>query len=371
MFYFCPAAFRNFARKREKMTKEPLFGKTLARLEEIVREEGAPKFVARQIADWLYKKEITSISEMTNLSKKLRAALEEKYVLGLQPPVSVQESSDGTKKYLFKAGTHGFIESAYIPEKKRATLCISSQVGCKMGCLFCMTGKQGFQANLTAGEILNQLRSLPEKEKVTNLVYMGMGEPMDNLEAVMQSLEILTAEWGFARSPRKITVSTIGIVPAMRHFLEKSTCHLAVSLHTPFEEERNRIMPVNHKYPVEAILSELKKHAFDRQRRVSFEYIVFAGFNDTPRHVKELARLLNGIKCRINLIRFHPVPDTPLKGTDETRLQQFKDALNAKGIVTTIRASRGQDIDAACGLLSTKEILKKTKAISIKTGKYE
>ena len=350
--------------KENLMAKEPLFGKTLEQLQAITDEWGAPRFVAKQIADWLYKKEISGIDEMTNLSKKMRALLSEKYVLGLEQPVNVQVSTDGTKKYLFRAGTHGFIEAAYIPEKKRATLCLSSQVGCKMGCLFCMTGKQGFQANLTTGEILNQIRSLPEREKVTNLVYMGMGEPMDNLSAVLQSLEILTSDWGFAWSPRKITVSTIGVVPAMRQFLENSTCHLAVSLHTPFEKERRLLMPVSHKYSIEDIMAELKKHTFGRQRRVSFEYIVFHGLNDTPRHVKELARLLNGIPCRINLIRFHPIPGTPLKGTDEQRLLAFKDALNAKGIRTTIRASRGQDIDAACGLLSTRE---KNAAIEVKT----
>lgn len=303
---------------------------------------------------------------MSNLSKKLKATLAEKYTFGLQEPVNVQTSADGTKKYLFKAGDYGFIESAFIPEDKRATLCLSSQVGCKMGCLFCMTGKQGFQANLTAGEILNQIRSLPEKEAVTNLVYMGMGEPMDNLEEVMQSLEILTADWGFARSSRKITVSTIGVVPAMRHFLENSNCHLAVSLHTPFEEDRQRLMPVSRKYPIQAILTELKRHNFSRQRRVSFEYIVFNGLNDTPRQVKELARILNGLACRVNLIRFHPIPDTPLKGTDETRLAQFKEALNAKGITTTIRASRGQDIDAACGLLSTRKMKPKVNVQKLK-----
>lgn len=347
------------------MTLEPLFGKTLNQLQEITGKLGAPRFVATQIADWLYKKDIREIEQMSNLSKKLKLSLAEKYTLGLQQPVNVQASSDGTRKYLFKAGNDGYIESAYIPENKRATLCVSSQVGCKMGCLFCMTGKQGFQANLTAGEILNQLRSLPEKETVTNLVYMGMGEPMNNLEAVMQSLDVLTADWGFARSPRKITVSTVGVVPAMRHFLENSACHLAVSLHTPFENERQMLMPISKKYPIQAILAELKKHNFSRQHRVSFEYIVFSGLNDTPRHVKELVRILNGIHCRINLIRFHPIPDTSLKGTDEKRLLQFKEELNAKGIITTIRASRGQDIDAACGLLSTREMKQKINMSSV------
>lgn len=338
--------------------KEPLIGKTLAELQEIVAQFGLQRYTAQQIADWLYKKEIASFDEMFNLPKKTRELFKENFSIGLEPPVNVQKSNDGTKKYLYKTGHHKFIEAAYIPEKKRSTLCISSQVGCKMGCLFCMTGKQGFQANLSAGEMINQLRSLPEKEKVSNLVYMGMGEPMDNLEEVLKSLEIFTSEWGFAISPRKITVSTIGIVPAMTRFLEESKCHLAVSLHTPFEKERRMLMPVSQVYSIQAIVEALRKHDFDRQRRVSFEYIVFNELNDTPKHVKELARLLNGIKCRINLIRFHKIPNTPLKSTDEQRLQAFKEALNAKGIIATIRASRGQDIDAACGLLSTREMIK-------------
>ena len=333
--------------------KEILFGKTLKQLQDVSVEIGLPKFTAKQIADWLYKKDITSIEEMSNISKMGRQLLQEKFIIGLQEPTDVQTSSDGTKKYLFDVGESGSIESAYIPESKRNTLCVSSQVGCKMRCLFCMTGRQGLKSNLTAGEIVNQVRSLPERHEITNIVYMGMGEPMDNLEPVMQSLEILTAEWGMGISKRKITVSTIGIVPAMKHFLENSECHLAVSLHTPFESERKMLMPVSHVHSISDILSEIKKHELGRQRRVSFEYIVFDGLNDTPKHVNELARILNGINCRINLIRFHSIPNTPLSGTNEKKLQKFKEALNSKGIITTIRASRGQDIDAACGLLST------------------
>lgn len=336
--------------------KEFLFGKNLVELQEITDGLNLPKFSARQIAAWLYQKPVSSLDEMTNLSKKAREQLSEKFDLGVDKPVNVQVSSDGTKKYLFKTHKGGYIESAFIPEKKRNTLCLSTQVGCKMRCLFCMTGKQGFQSNLTTGGILNQIISLPESEVLTNLVFMGMGEPMDNLDALMKSLEILTSDWGFGWNPKKITVSTIGLVPAMHHFLENSSCHLAVSLHSPFEKERRMLMPVSQKYSIKDILGELKDHSFDRQRRVSFEYIVFSGMNDTPAHVKELARILNGMKCRINLIRFHPIPNTPLQGSTEESIMQFKDALNAKGIVTTIRASRGQDIDAACGLLSTREL---------------
>ncbi|MCF6170264.1 MAG: 23S rRNA (adenine(2503)-C(2))-methyltransferase RlmN [Bacteroidales bacterium] len=338
--------------------KENLFGKTLSQIRKLTDELSLPGFTAKQIADWLYKKDITSIGEMSNLSKKARVLLDEKYNFGLQKFNNVQESADGTKKYLFEVKPGQFIESAFIPETKRRTLCLSSQVGCKRRCLFCMTGKQGLQGQLTAGEILNQVRSIPEFQSLTNLVYMGMGEPLDNLDEVMLSLQILTADWGFAWSPRRITVSTIGIVPAMKIFAEHSDCHLAVSLHTPFDVERKLLMPVNQEYPLADVVAAIKQFDFENQRRISFEYIVFKGMNDTLRHVNGLARLLNGIKCRINLIRFHPIPETPLEGTDEARLMEFKEALIAKGITTTIRASRGQDIDAACGLLSTKEMLK-------------
>jgi len=338
--------------------KQPLFGKTIIQLSELVQQLGLPRFTSGQIANWLYKNKISTINEMTNLSKKARILLNENFVFGLEAPVNVQTSTDGTKKYLFKA-EGGYIESAFIPEEKRNTLCVSSQVGCKMRCLFCMTGKQGLQGQLTANQILNQVRSIPEHDQLTNLVYMGMGEPFDNLEEVMQSLEVLTSDWGYAWSPKRITVSTIGIIPAMRHFIENSNCHLAVSLHSPFEAERRSLMPVSHKYSIKQILEEIKSHDLSGQRRISFEYIVFKGMNDTPKHVKELARILNGIRCRINLIRFHEIPNTPLESTDEKRLLEFQAALKTKGLTATIRASRGQDIDAACGLLSTREMVTK------------
>ncbi len=336
--------------------KEPLFGMTLARLRELVSDMGLPSFTARQIAEWLYKKEVTSIDEMTNLSKKVRALLQEKYDFGLTPHDSVSMSGDGTKKYLFPVRDGKFVEAAYIPDRERATLCVSSQVGCRMGCRFCMTARQGFQGNLTAGEIVNQVRSLPERDKLTNIVYMGMGEPLDNFQNVMQSLEVLTADWGFAMSPRRITVSTIGIVGTMTKFLEQSECHLAVSLHTPFDDERRMLMPVQNNHPLEEVLKVIRNFDLGRQRRVSFEYILFDGLNDTPRHVNQLARILNGIRCRINLIRFHKIPDSPYFSPGSNAIQAFMDALNKKGIRTTLRASRGEDIEAACGLLSTKRL---------------
>ena len=341
------------------MEKENLFGKTLDELREIVESLGLPKFVTSQLADWLYKKNIISIDEMTNLSKKARELLNGKFELGLRKPAKVQESVDGTRKYLFATDDLKFVEAAYIPEDDRATLCVSSQVGCKMGCLFCMTGKQGFQGQLTAGEIVNQVHSLPEREKLTNIVYMGMGEPFDNLDEVLKSVEIMTSEWGYAWSPRRITVSTIGIIPAMKTFLEKSEAHLAVSLHSPFEAERRSLMPIEQVYSLPEVLKVIRDFDWGRQRRISFEYIMFKGINDKAAHIKELVRLLGGMRTRLNLIRFHPIPDTPLEGTPDEKIMEFRDELNKRGVFTTIRASRGQDIYAACGMLSTKELVKR------------
>lgn len=340
------------------MNKIPLFGKTPDELKAVVSDLELPSFTAKQLAEWLYKKHARSFDAMTNLSKETRKLLDEKFIVGLTDPSSVQTSADGTKKYLFPTSDKRFIEAAYIPDDDRATLCVSSQVGCKMGCLFCMTGKQGFQSQLTAGEIVNQISSLPERDQLTNIVYMGMGEPFDNLEGVMRSLEILTSDWGYAMSPRRITVSTIGMIPAMKHFLEHSECHLAISMHTPFHEERKKLMPIENVYPIAEVIEVLRSFDIGKQRRISFEYIMFKGINDGQRQVKEIAKLLAGMRCRINLIRFHPIPDTPLVSSDEVTIQHFREALLKKDIRTTVRASRGQDIFAACGLLSTKELVK-------------
>jgi len=337
------------------MQKERLYGKTLNELIAVAKRVGLPGFTARQIADWLYKKEIQSIEEMTNLSKKTRELLSADYEMGLYAPVSSAESSDGTKKYLFKVLNDKYIETAYIPDTERATICVSSQSGCKMGCIFCMTGKQGFQGNLTSNEILNQFRSLPEFKNLTNMVFMGMGEPLDNTNELLKTLDILTNEWGYGWSPTRITVSTVGLVSGIKEFLEKSRCHLAVSLHSPFDEERRKLMPIQRTNNVEAILDIIRNFEINSQRRISFEYILFKGLNDTPRHIKELARILNGIKCRINIIRFHQIPGAEFQSPDLGSTINFKEALNAKGILTTIRASRGVDIQAACGLLSTLE----------------
>jgi 23S rRNA (adenine2503-C2)-methyltransferase len=337
------------------MIKEKLYGKTLNELIVVTKRIGLPGFAAKQIADWLYKKEISTVDEMTNLSKKARELLAADYEIGLTAPVNESQSKDGTKKYLYKVLNDKFIETAYIPDDDRATICVSSQVGCKMGCIFCMTGQQGFQGNLSSNEILNQFRSLPEFRSLTNMVYMGMGEPLDNINEVIRSLDILTSEWGYAWSPTRITVSTVGLINGIKDFLEKSRCHLAVSLHSPFDEERRKLMPVQRTNSVKEVLDIIRNFEINGQRRISFEYILFKGINDTPAHIKELARILNGIKCRINIIRFHHVPGSQFESPDEQTTIRFKEALNDKGILTTIRESRGVDIQAACGLLSTLE----------------
>jgi 23S rRNA (adenine2503-C2)-methyltransferase len=335
------------------MIKEKLYGKTLNELIAVTKRIRMPGFGAKQMTDWLYKKEIKTIAEMTNLSKKMRDLLSVDYEIGLTDPVSFSESSDGTKKYLFRVLNEKYIETAYIPDNDRATICVSSQAGCKMGCVFCMTGKQGFQGNLLSNEILNQFRSLPEFRKLTNMVYMGMGEPLDNITEVLKCLEILTSEWGYGWSPTRITVSTVGILKSIREFLEKSRCHLAISLHSPFDEERGKLMPIQRTNTVKDVLDIVRDFDFNSQRRVSFEYILFEGLNDTPRHIRELSRILNGIKCRINIIRFHQFPGSSFRSPDDKAILKFKEALNKKGILTTIRSSRGVDIQAACGLLST------------------
>jgi 23S rRNA (adenine2503-C2)-methyltransferase len=338
--------------------KENLFGKTLTELGAIVEQAGLRPFAARQLAHWLYARHAQRFDLMLNLPAQARSWLSERYEIRRQAPTEEAESRDGTRKYLFPAAG-GFVEAAFIPEGRRATLCLSVQVGCKMGCLFCQTGRQGFQGNLDSGEILNQVASLPERERLTNLVYMGMGEPLDNLDNVLASLEVLTSSWGYSLSPARITVSTVGLLPAMRRFLEASRCHLAVSLHTPFEEERRRLMPVQNVYPLREVLRELRESLPDGRRRVSFEYILFDGLNDTPRHARELARLLQNIRCRINLIPFHPIPGSPLEPSPPDRVQAFQERLKASGFITTLRKSRGLDIAAACGLLSTKKLLER------------
>lgn len=348
--------------------KIKLLGKNLDELKKIVAQEGLPGFTAKQIAQWIYVKKVRTIDEMTNLSKVARAALSEKYEVGVTPYAGLQISSDGTKKYLFpvkcphKRGLNlrvpeeeleeGAIEAVMIPDADRATLCVSSQSGCRMGCRFCMTGRQGFHGHMSAADIISQFIAVDESDRLTNAVFMGMGEPLDNYDNVMRAIEILTASWGFAWSPKRITVSTIGVLPNLKRYLEESKCHLAVSLHNPFGPERLSVMPVQGAWSIQDVIDLIKQYDFSGQRRVSFEYTMFSGFNDTKTHADALIRMLHGLECRMNLIRFHKIPDFPYETSPDVIMENFKNRLNNSGIMTTVRASRGEDILAACGMLA-------------------
>ncbi len=326
---------------------------TLAELKEAVLALGMPGFTAKQIAQWLYEKHVQSVDEMTNISKQNRQRLAEEYEVGLMPAIDSQHSKDGTIKYLFPVENNHFVETVYIPDGERATLCVSCQVGCKMNCLFCQTGKQGWQGNLTPADILNQIYVVNHHSPLTNIVFMGQGEPMDNLDAVLKATEILTADWGFAWSPKRITVSSVGVPGKLKRFLDESQCHVAISMHSPIHEQRLQLMPAERAQAIADTVDMLKQYDFSHQRRCSFEYICFGGLNDQPLHAREIVRLLEGLECRVNLIRFHEIPDVNLPSSDEQRMESLRDYLTHHGVFTTIRASRGQDIFAACGLLST------------------
>lgn len=326
------------------MPKYPLLGMTLTELQSVTKDLGMPAFAAKQIASWLYDKKVTSIDEMTNLSLKHRELLKGEYDLGISAPVDEMRSVDGTVKYLYQVSDNHFVEAVYIPDEDRATLCVSSQVGCKMNCKFCMTGKQGFTASLTANQILNQIAALPERDKLTNVVMMGMGEPLDNLDEVLKALHILTASYGYGWSPKRITLSSVGLRKGLQRFIEESECHLAISLHSPFPSQRSELMPAERAFSIKEMVDLLKNYDFSKQRRLSFEYIVFKGVNDSLIYAKELLKLLRGLDCRVNLIRFHAIPGVDLEGAGMETMTSFRDYLTSHGLFTTIRVSRGEDI---------------------------
>ncbi|MBO4922804.1 MAG: 23S rRNA (adenine(2503)-C(2))-methyltransferase RlmN [Bacteroidales bacterium] len=332
--------------------KERLLGMTLEELKQAAASCGLKPFVGAQLADWLYAKRATSWERMVNISKAAKEALAEKYDLGTSAPVGSAVSADGTRKYLFEVGKDNYIEAVMIPDEERKTLCVSSQAGCKMGCKFCMTGRHGFHGQLDAADILNQFLSIDETRDLTNTVFMGMGEPLDNYDAVARTIEVLTAPWGFAWSPKRITLSTIGVLPALKKYLDEQRCHLAVSLHNPFPEERLEMMPAQKAWDIRDVLDLIRQYDFSGQRRVSFEYTMFTGFNDDKRHADALIRLLRGLECRVNLIRFHRIPDFPYDCASDAAMEAFRDRLNNHQILCTIRSSRGEDILAACGMLA-------------------
>ncbi len=373
-----------------------LLGLTLEELQAVACEAGLPRFAGKQLCEWLYKHRVTSFDQMTNISLKARERLKELYTIGRLEPTAEAVSVDGTRKYLFPIvisnqqsvvsgqqaaiSNQQYIECVYLPEDDRTTLCVSTQAGCKMGCKFCMTGTLGFHGNLSTADILAQVLHFPD---LTNLVLMGEGEPMDNIDNVLRALKVLTAEWGLGWSGKRITVSTVGILPkqlrsqqsdgrnangeekaALERFLNETDCHLALSLHNPYPAERAAIMPAEKLTPVEDVLALLRQYDWTHQRRLSFEYICWSGINDDQQHAKQLIRLLQGLPCRVNLIRYHSNKEDSCKegnnksgekplfpASDEARMVVFRDYLSAHGVTCTIRRSRGEDILAACGML--------------------
>ncbi len=350
----------------ETEMQTPLLGMTLQELRKVAEDCAMPRFAAKQLCDWIYKKGVKSFDAMSNVSKTSREKLAEKYSIGTKEYADVQESRDGTKKYLFPASCGGFVETVYIPDGQRATVCVSSQVGCKMHCAFCLTGKQGFTGQLTTSDILNQIFSLPEHEKITNIVFMGQGEPLDNYENVIKAIHILTSEEGLAMSPKRITLSTCGILPALKRFVDDCRSNIAISLHSPYHDERIDIMPIEKAYKAQDIIAFLKTceafrdirggHAREtsHQRRLSFEYVLLKGLNDTPKHASDLASMLRGLDCRVNVIPFHTYKGGEFKSPSHDDAEGFCEMLCRKGLNATLRRSRGQDISAACGMLAAK-----------------
>lgn len=341
----------------EQTVKKSLIGMTLAQLGRVAADAGLRPFAARQMAAWLYKRRVLSVDDMTDISKSAREKIKELYEVGRREPIAEAKSIDGTVKYLFEGTGGRDIEAVFIPDRERATLCVSSQAGCRMNCSFCMTGQQGFHGNLSSAAIINQVLSIPESDRLTNIVFMGMGEPTDNLPAVLDAIEILTASWGLAWSPRRITLSSIGNLTALREILEKTQVHIAISVHSPFSSERESIMPVERAFPLNDVINFLRGYDFAHQRRLSVEYIMWRGFNDDTRHADALARLLRGTSARVNLIRFHEIPGVSRRPSPLKAMETFRDRLNSLGVTATIRASRGEDIEAACGMLAGKNKL--------------
>ena len=345
-----------------KDNRRPLIGMTLAQLEAVVKEGGMPRFVAKQLAQWLYDKRVTEFAQMANISKKNQQWLSEYYVVGRTEPATALKSSDGTVKYMFDYGAGHKIETVYIPDHDRATLCVSSQAGCRMNCYFCMTGKQGFKGNLTAAQIMNQILSIPPvpskgempMNPLTNVVFMGMGEPLDNMSELLKVLDIMTASWGMAWSPKRITVSTVGKMTELKELLDKTQVHVAVSVHTADSAQRQSMMPAERAYPINSVMKLLSGYDFSHQRRLSVEYIMWRNLNDDLAHANILASLIGDTECRVNLIRFHAIPGVELVPSSEEKMIIFRNYLNSKGIISTIRASRGEDIMAACGMLAGK-----------------
>lgn len=321
-------------------------------------ERKEPAYRAGQIRKWLYQKNVLSFAEMTDLSASLRAVLNEEFSIGRLTTLRKQVSRDGTIKFLFGLFDGLSIESVLIPEEGRLTLCISTQAGCAFGCAFCATARMGFKRNLRASEIVEQIlearRSLSVNQRITHVVLMGMGEPLANYEQTLQALEVITVTtWGLGISPRRVTLSTVGLVPQMRKLIEETRVNLAVSLHAASEEVRDRIMPVNRKYPLGELIECCRSLPLPRRKRITFEYVLLHGVNDSLQEARQLGRLLEGIRCKVNLIPFNPHPGSLFARPLDTEIEAFQQVLQNRGLQVNVRKPRGDDIQAACGQLNS------------------
>jgi len=325
-------------------------------LEAALEQRGHQRFRARQIFQWLYRRGVTDIAAMTDLPRNLRAGLAAEFALTTPALVHRETSIDGTEKFLLRLGDDRTIESVFIPDTPAMTFCISTQVGCAMACGFCLTGKMGLLRNLTAGEIVGQVRVLADalamRDARFNIVLMGMGEPLHNYDETMKALRILADEHGFALSPRRITLSTVGLLPALEKLAREPVMpNLAISLHAPTDAQRGELVPINRKYGIGDIIAACKRFPLNRRSRITFEYVLLAGVNDRPEDARRLAKLLAGVKSKVNLIPLNAAPGIPFERPSDEAIDRFARILSERGLIVSVRKSRGRDIRAACGQL--------------------
>ncbi len=343
-------------REGSRVDKPNLKDMTLKEIEGFISDLGKEKYRAKQVMKWMYQSGAASFDDMTNISKDFRTGLSALAKISSLEIVKIQTSRDGTKKALFKLNDGNFIESVLIPGKNHWTLCVSTQVGCRMGCRFCFTGKCDFKRDLLPSEITDQITMLrfntPYGKDIKNIVIMGMGEPLENYDNTLKAIRIITADCGLAISNRRITLSTCGIVPAIRRLGEDASVNLAVSLNAPDNETRNFLMPINKKYPLEALIDACLKYPMPRRRRLTFEYVLIEGVNASLKDAVSLAGLLRGLRCKLNLIPFNEYPESEFRAPAQTDIEAFRDVLIKHNYTAVIRAGRGGDILAACGQLS-------------------
>jgi 23S rRNA (adenine2503-C2)-methyltransferase len=327
-----------------------------ADLEQALDKRGHPKFHAGQIFRWLYRRGVSDVGAMTDLSRQLRAALADEFIVKAPVLVHREKSSDGTEKFLLRLGDGRQIESVFIPDTPSMTFCVSTQVGCAMACAFCLTGKMGLMRHLTAGEIVGQVRVLVEalrmRDTPFNIVLMGMGEPLHNYDETMKALRIIADPRGFALPPRRVTLSTVGLLPALERLAREPIMpNLAISLHAPTNAQRGELVPLNRKYGVEEIIAAAKRFPLRRRGRITFEYVLLAGVNDSPHDARQLAKLLAGVKSKVNLIPLNAAPGIPFERPSDAAVDRFAKILSDSGLFVSVRKSRGRDIRAACGQL--------------------